>query len=850
MGNQCTYCQKIKSTAPEILTTINETNLNENNEYTLLKGQFLPSGQIICNFINFHYRRMYSKLKYERLIQKLQNIFCVESIYFPKKKDYYENVLNKKLKQFFSNKENILNKVFENEQIFNGLHDFNYLKTMVKKSYANEICMNNLNFYNDFSEYIKDKKNLKLLLQKRKTNKIDNKINKKLSTTVRKLLTLQKLTVHKSSDSSYDSQVGVLEKDIQNLYELCLSKPQKDLPKNIEEIEYPNKSYLLMLLTDELKAKSDIFISGNLRNFIKLFYYIFILKKYNFLSSTNNNYFKISRDEFIPNLFNKKYYIKVNDIHKFKKMHKFKVLQHINKKLKFKSTKSLHINFNKNTSEENSNKKENEELNNSFISVEEDNNGINIENKKVKRIQSMEKLSRIKISPERRRSKRIKSKTKLNNMNYNNLDKKSFFRRKPRGKTSKNIPYVNQKKDEIFINVIDNDDNSSYFDTKIEFYKGEYDNTLYLYAGFGTLIKQRNHSLYNGTFRYGKKEGIGIYYRQYSEFHFKYYMGEFFKNKFNGFGLLIELNYKYVKIMKGTFHNSHFISGILSIFNENNDINLLEVTKYEGDLEEKNSNLIIYKNYGHLIKLSYSFNDSLSKYELDYEYDYIGYFIDGKEDGKGVLKHSLKHEGYSYEYKGSFVNGEINGYGEIEYSNNYFIKKYEGFFHCGRNFSKYGIVYFKSGDVYEGFFDERYLKDYCGLYWYNNNENNENNENNNNNENNDNNQRNENYFGGFKEDKKFGFGRYISYKDNLTKLLIGNYSGGEKNGLFDLIYDEENKILKQEKIIKPVDITSAITNLITGKPMTNPYEFVVQTKVFYMFENGQLLEKSDKPFKN
>ena len=86
MGNQCTYCQKIKSTAPEILTTINETNLNENNEYTLLKGQFLPSGQIICNFINFHYRRMYSKLKYERLIQKLQNIFCVESIYFPKKK--------------------------------------------------------------------------------------------------------------------------------------------------------------------------------------------------------------------------------------------------------------------------------------------------------------------------------------------------------------------------------------------------------------------------------------------------------------------------------------------------------------------------------------------------------------------------------------------------------------------------------------------------------------------------------------------------------------------------------------------------------------------------------------------
>ncbi len=845
MGNQCVYCQKIKSNAPEILTSFNEQNGNENSEYTLLKGNYLPSGQFICNFINFNYRRIYSKLKYERLINKLQSIFCVESIYYPKKKDYYENILNKKLKQFFSNKENILNKIFDNEDIFTGLHDFNHLKTMVKKCYANEICMNNLNFYIDFSEYVKDKKNLKILLQKRKTNNINNKINKTFSTTVRKLLTIQKLTTHKSNDSLFDSQVSVLENDIENLYELCLSKPQNKLPKKIDESEYPNKSYLLMLFTDELKAKSDIFISGNLRNFIKLFYYIYILKKYNFISSTNNNYFKISKDEFIPNLFNKKYYINVSDVNKFKKMRKPKIFKLISKKLKLKSTNDLHFNFNQIPSEEINNKKGIDESNNSFVNEEDENNEINNGEKKVKRIQSMERLSHIKISPNRR-SRRLQSKKiKYNNINVNQLEKKSIFRRKPRGKTAKNVPYVNQRKDEIFVNVVDYE-NSSNYNTKIDFYKGEYDNTIYLYAGLGTLIKQRNHSLYNGTFRYGKKEGIGIYYRHYTEYHFKYYMGEFFQNKFNGFGLLIELNYKYVKIMKGTFHNSHFISGVLSIFNENNDINLLEITKYEGDLEEKKSNIIIYKNYGHLIKLNYSFNESLSKYELDYEYDYLGYFIDGKENGKGILKHTLKHEGYSYEYKGSFVNGEINGYGEIEYSDNYFIKKYEGFFYCGRNFAKYGIVYFKSGDIYEGFFDERYLKDCCGLYWYNNTENN----NNENNENNNKNKGNDNYFGGFKEDKKFGFGRYISYQDNLTKLLIGNYSAGEKNGLFDLIYNEENKNAKQDKKIKPVDITSAITNLLSGQPMRNPYEFVIQTKVFYMFENGQLIEKSDKPFKN
>ena len=136
---------------------------------------------------------MYSKLKYEKTIHKLQNIFCVESIYFPKKKNYYENELNNKLKKFFSNKENILNKIFDNKPIFYGLHDFNYLKTMVKNNYANEICMDNLNFYNDFSEYVKDKKNLQIILQKRKTNKINYKNNKNISIAVKKIVNISKI---------------------------------------------------------------------------------------------------------------------------------------------------------------------------------------------------------------------------------------------------------------------------------------------------------------------------------------------------------------------------------------------------------------------------------------------------------------------------------------------------------------------------------------------------------------------------------------------------------------------------------------------------------------------------------
>ena len=44
---QCHYCQKKNANAPEILTSTNETNGNLNNEYTLLKGKYLPSSQLI-----------------------------------------------------------------------------------------------------------------------------------------------------------------------------------------------------------------------------------------------------------------------------------------------------------------------------------------------------------------------------------------------------------------------------------------------------------------------------------------------------------------------------------------------------------------------------------------------------------------------------------------------------------------------------------------------------------------------------------------------------------------------------------------------------------------------------------
>ena len=55
---------------------------------------------------------------------------------------------------------------------------------------------------------------------------------------------------------------------------------------------------------------------------------------------------------------------------------------------------------------------------------------------------------------------------------------------------------------------------------------------------------------------------------------------------------------------------------------------------------------------------------------------------------------------------------------------------------------------------------------------------------------------------------KNGFGRYISYNDNYTKLLIGTYSRGDKNGLFQLIYEEENE--EQDNVNSQILFTNTI----------------------------------------
>ena len=324
MGNNCNVnCNKNTIITYHTLTTISES-YDFIQQFTLLKGNYLIAGKKICKFINFNYRRLCCKQKYNKMILKLETIFVVESNNFPKKKKYFIELFNKKINFFFENKIDILEGIFNNENILGNLHNFEGLKKMIKSYYANDICYNKINFYNDFFEYVKKKKNLKVFIH----NKIEDNINEtnRLKSSIKKLMRIQKIfKSDKEKDNVFDSQIEFIEKDIDNLFKLCFLTPIEKLPNKIDDIESENKSYLLMLLSDELKLNTDFFIYGQLRVFVKFFYYLFVLKKFGFLSSTNNLYNKIEKEDFNKVINNKKYYINISDIEAFKLINKYKI---------------------------------------------------------------------------------------------------------------------------------------------------------------------------------------------------------------------------------------------------------------------------------------------------------------------------------------------------------------------------------------------------------------------------------------------------------------------------------------------------------------------------------------------
>ena len=356
-------------------------------------------------------------------------------------------------------------------------------------------------------------------------------------------------------------------------------------------------------------------------------------------------------------------------------------------------------------------------------------------------------------------------------------------------------------------------------------YNGELDKHSSLYHGYGILIKNNtSHSYYEGLFKNGKKNGCGLFMKDLSKYNntIIYYIGEFKQNRFHGNGIKITKTHEHITIQKGTFTASSFSNGEQHIYNINNK----EYQIYKGSF---NTNEQFKDDNGYLF-IKHFKQSKTNTYSIDSTYEYKGAFDQGKPNGYGELHNDFIRKGYSYVYKGNFINGKKEGYGIITYSDNYFVKQYEGLFHNDDEFYLYGKVLFKSGDVYEGFFDmNNKFKSGVGLYSH--------------------------YdvclrkvcdrfFGEFGKDKKDGLGVFVAPLER--KSLIGRYYNGEKVGVFELneFYIEKNTYVNNNSGLQQTyenSINESEKDVEDGICCN-----IKRNKMYLLMENNAIVDKSYK----
>lgn len=205
----------------------------------------------------------------------------------------------------------------------------------------------------------------------------------------------------------------------------------------------------------------------------------------------------------------------------------------------------------------------------------------------------------------------------------------------------------------------------------------------------------------------------------------------------------------------------------------------------------------------------------------------------GKKNGKGKeIFNKIGENIKNYEYEGNFYNGLKEGYGIINYEKNNFVTKYEGFFVKDKAFQKYGIVYFKSGDIYEGFFENN-LKNYTGLYSFYDSKNRK---------------IIEHYFGGFLNDSKNGIGKtFVEEKEG--KIFIGSYKRGEKEGQFVKIIFKNNEKIKKRR--RGLNNNTLLIENVNNNNKRDELLPKLELKSYPVYEENEIIDINDNfYFKN
>ena len=842
-----------------------DINENETKRQKLKEITNFINARIINNFISKNLNRMYNKDKYNKLITQTKKIFLEnEEISFIYGQSYFKQIFDSKLSKFLNNKDIIIKDLFS-EKFRKNLYSFPKLKELLNtehndyivihhKSFADELLLyglnNNIikkemtegnNINRQVSNLITIKKNELVNINKnftirKKKNSIlvkkdknsiknivtkDDKVNRKFKASITKNYTVKKReeNFEEIKNNSFEkdknnieahfnlppvqekiSAENIIKKELDKFYDICFGS-------KITFSEFEKTSIFFKLMTSEEQDKVDAL---EINNLIKCFYYIFLLKKYNYLSDTNKSFFKIKpilikKTSLITNklmLQRKEYISKQENI------------------LKMKILKGL---FNNNANSES-------DLSESFSSVlsEEDKKEYyslispNKESPLLKKLSKEEndksnnsnnKRGIYKIEEEISEDVKSEQNLSIHNSNIEKVDLKEKDKNSFQRKNSiigNSFKIKRKKSGNIYRNPVFS-----------EYYNGQYDNTVFLYAGLGTLVNHNKKKLYHGTFRYGKKEGLGIMYQIKKENAMDYFMGEFHQNKIKGFGIKISIKDTELIHQEGIFDEDKLIKGKYKKIIIKKDSNTIITISYKGDLENQK-----LSGHGKLIEKMYKYDIKINSYELYQVVDYTGDFFNDQKNGKGkeILRNS-KYSNKNYKYEGNFINGVKDGYGIIIYEKSNFVNKYEGFFVNDKPFQIYGKINFKSGDIYEGFFENN-LKDNVGLYLFI-----------------DSKSKKciEEYFGGFLEDYKDGIGRTVVEESGGAKMLRGVYKKGDKEGQFEKIVFKNDNLNKKRRYGKTEE--TFLDNEVKEKRGERLPK--IQIKTFPIYEENEIIDVND-----
>ena len=541
---------------------------------------------LIKNFILKNIKTIKIKKNYEKRLSILESLFCNQiSDQNFNEQNHYKERFAFKLNELIEQKHSIFKDLFP-EDITLKLNSFEYLKNKLGNYYNDDIYENKMNFYKDFVISLQEnEKEKKQYIKKPSRKSLNSYFLNFISNNSKECDTSQissGFSALNFGNINLNIEEKYIKKDIDILYKYCF---------NIEKL--PNfdickkRCRLLSLIYDIQNKDIKINISDDFKNFLKTLYHIILLKKCNCLSYTGDNIFYS---------INKKLMIfysesNVNDIisNDIKKKE-----DKTNSNIKTKKSTILFQKKSRNNLNSLSNKTGFINTINTDYSTNNDNNNTNINNNE---------LDVFQIKNIHSTSTRVLNSKKLKTV----IEREPFL-------FIKNIKSLSShKKLKKFQNIDE------------EYYSGQYDNTTYLYAGYGTLIQPEKNMCYTGTFKYGLKDGMGIQYEESNKNNiFIYYIGEFKNNIINGYGekIIIKNNTFYYR--EGLFNDKIFLHGKVKIIKDSINKGEIEVINYEGDMSND-----LFNGYGILIQKTYTINE-YKKYDFLYEKEYKGQFKNGK----------------------------------------------------------------------------------------------------------------------------------------------------------------------------------------------------------------------------